>query len=159
MEKQLLATTNEEKPFTTDEYIFNVNDDESKNFDDELNRIGNNLSVLYEFDDNGDQGSVSKSIGTTFNIGASFTLPQYQKLTISLFITSHIQENFDWTDVRASANWSLYNFLSASASAAYGTFGAPWVEWFNLYISRINLKENSPNNIFHSLELDLFILG
>ena len=135
----MLATTNGEKTFTTDEYIFNVDDDEPNNFDDELDRIGNGLSALYELDDNGDQGSVSKSIGTTFNIGASYTLPQYQKLTIGLLSTSHLQENFNWTDVRASANWSPYNFLSASVSAAYGTFGGSLGWMFNFHPKGFNL--------------------
>ena len=138
----MLATTNGEKTFTTNEYIFNVDDDEANNFDDELDRMGNGLTSLYELDDNGDQGSISKSIGTTFNIGASYTLRQYQKLSIGLLGTSHIQENFNWTDVRASFNWTPYNFLSASVSAAYGTFGGT-VGWmlnlqpkgFNLYLA------------------------
>ena len=135
----MLATTNGEKTFTTDEYIFNVDDDEPNNFDDELDRMGDGLSALYELEDNGDQGSVSKSIETTFNIGASYTLPQYQKLTIGMLSTSHLQENFNWTDVRASANWSPYNFLSASVSAAYGTFGGSLGWMLNLHPKGFNL--------------------
>lgn len=135
----MLATTNGEKTFTTDEYIFNADDDEPNNFDDELDRIGNGLSALYELEDNGDQGSVSKSIGTMLNFGASYTLPQYQNITIGLLSTSHLQENFSWTDVRTSFNWTPYNFLSASVSAAYGSFGGSLGWMFNFHPKGFNL--------------------
>ncbi len=135
----MLATTNGEKTFSTDDYIFNVDDDETNNFDDELDRISNGLSALYELEDKGDQGSVSKGIGTTINLGASYSLPAYQKLTIGLLNTNHIQENFNWTDVRASVNWTPYSFLSASLSTAYGTFGGSFGWMLNLHPKGFNL--------------------
>lgn len=138
----MLASTNGEKIFSTDEYIFNVDDDQENNFNDELDRIGNGLSSLYELDDMGNQGSISKSLGTTFNLGASYMLPNYQKLKFGMLATSHIKKNFNWTDIRASANWSANSLFSTSISAAYGTFGGSmgWMvnfhpKWFNLYLA------------------------
>ena len=138
----MLASTNGEKTFSTDEYIFNVNDEQTNNFDDEIDRMVNGLSSLYELEDQGDQGSVSKSIGTTINLGASYNLPTYKKLSIGLLNTSHLQKNFNWNDLRASLNWAPYDFLSASLSGAYGSFGSSvgWMlnfhpKWFNLYLA------------------------
>ena len=138
----MLASTNGEKTFSTDEYIFNVDDDQSNNFDDELDRMRNGLSSLYELEDMGDQGSVSKSVGATINVGASYNLPTYRKLTFGFLSTSHMQKNFNWTDARVSANWAPYSFLSGSLSAAYGTFGGSvgWMlnlhpKYFNLFLA------------------------
>lgn len=137
-----VASTNGEKTFSTDDYIFNVDDEQSNNFDDELDRLGSGLSALYELEDNGDQGSISRGLGATINIGASYTLPTYRKLTIGLVNTSHLQKNFRWNDVRASLNWKPLKFLSASTSLAYGTFGSSvgWMvnyhpRWFNLFLA------------------------
>ncbi|MDD2475139.1 MAG: DUF5723 family protein [Dysgonamonadaceae bacterium] len=135
----MLASTNGEKTFSTDEYIFNVDDDQANNFDDELKRLENGLSALYELSDMGDQGSVMKGIGTTIHLGASYNIPEYRKLTIGLLNTSHLQKNFTWTDLRASANWVPYNFLSASISAAYGTFGGSIGWMLNLHPKGFNL--------------------
>ncbi len=129
----MLASTNGEKIFSTDEYIFNVDDEQTNNFDDEIDRIANGISSLYELEDMGDQGAVSKSVGTTINVGASYNLPAYRKFTIGLLNSSHMQKNFNWTDVRASVNWAPYNFLSGSLSAAYGTFGASAGWMLNLH--------------------------
>lgn len=138
----MLTSTNGEKTFSTDEYIFSVDDEQSNNFDDELDRLGNGLSSLYELEDMGDQGSVSKSIGTTINLGASYNLPTYKKLTFGFLSTSHIEKNFSWIDARASVNWAPYTFLSGSLSAAYGTFGSSigWMlnlhpKWFSIYLA------------------------
>lgn len=135
----MLASTNGEKTFSTDEYIFNVDDDQTNNFDDELDRMGDGLSSLYELEDMGDQGSVSKSVGTTIHLGASYNLPEYQQLTVGLLNTSHLQKNFSWTDFRASANWAPYSFLSTSLSVAYGTFGGSLGWMFNLHPKGFNL--------------------
>ena len=138
----MLASTNGEKVFSTDEYIFNVDDDQPNNIDDELDRLKEGLSSLYELEDMGDQGSASKSIGATINLGASYNLPTYQKLTFGLLSTSHIQKNFNWTDARVSVNWATSDFFSASLSTAYGTFGSSvgWMlnlhpKWFSVYLA------------------------
>ena len=135
----MLATTNGEKTFSTDEYTFNIDDDQANNFDDELDRMTNALSSLYELEDKGDQGTISKAIGTTINLGASYTLPTYQQLKIGLLNTTHFQKNFTWTDLRASANWSPSNFFSTSVSAAVGTFGGSMGWMLNLHPKGFNL--------------------
>lgn len=119
-----------------------MDDDQANNFDDELDRMRNGLSSLYELEDMGDQGSVSKSVGATINVGASYNLPTYRKLTFGFLSTSHMQKNFNWTDARVSANWAPYSFLSGSLSAAYGTFGGSvgWMlnlhpKYFNLFLA------------------------
>ena len=44
----MVASTNGEKTFTTDKYIFNVNDEEKNSFENEGDRLMNDLCYLYE---------------------------------------------------------------------------------------------------------------
>lgn len=137
-----LASTNGLKTFSTDKYIFSVDDEQPNNIDDELERLGNDLKSLYRLEVIGNNSFTFKSLATTINLGASYTLPTYTQLKFGLLNSNHIQKNFSWSDVRASANWTYSHFLSTSLSAAYGTFGGSlgWMinfhpTWFNLYVA------------------------
>ena len=110
----MVASTNGLKTFTTDEYIFSLDDDKDNNVDDELDRLKNGLSSLYELEDMGNRGSTLKGIGTTINLGASYILPSYQQLKFGLLNSNHIQKNFSWSDLRASANWTYSEIGRAS---------------------------------------------
>lgn len=128
----MVASTNGDKSFDTDTYIFNVDKDASNSFGDELDRLAEGLSTLYELQDNGDTGGRTKMIAATLNLAAQYTLPVYNKLKFGLLNTTRIQEDYTWTDFRLSANVRPIKLISAALSASAGTYGCS-VGWlFNL---------------------------
>lgn len=118
-----LASTNGEHTVNTDAYTFNVNDDATNSFDNEFDRFTDDLSSLYELNDNGNIGSKTKGLATTLNIGASYTLPAYNKLNFGLLNTSRLGD-YSWTEFRLSANVHPIKALSASINGVCGTYGA-----------------------------------
>lgn len=120
----MLATTHGTKTFETDRYTFNVNDDATNSFDNEWDKIRDDISALYELDNAGDAGGRTKMIAATLNFGAQYTLPVYRKLNFGLVNTTRIQGDYTWTDFRLSANVAPVKMFSASANLALGTYGA-----------------------------------
>ena len=119
----LVASTNGVKTFDTDRYIFNLDDKQPNNFDDEMDRMANDLSALYELENNGDMGSRSKTLAATLNLGAEYTLPTYRKLSFGALNTTRFQGDFTWTEFRLSANWTPAKFFSLGLNGVTGTYG------------------------------------
>lgn len=119
----LVASTNGVKTFETNRYIFNVDDDQPNNFDDEMERLTNDLSALYELDNKGDMGSRSKTLAATLNAGAEYTLPSYRKLSFGALSTTRFQGDFTWTEFRLSANWNPFKSFSLGVNGVTGTYG------------------------------------
>lgn len=135
------ASTNGDRQFTTDEYIFNADDDADNSFSKEFDRLGEGLATLYELQDNGDQGKRNVGLDATFNIGASYTLPVYRPLSFGILNTTRTGK-YGWTDFRFSANWAPVKLFSASVNFGAGTYGASfgWManfhpNGFNLYLA------------------------
>lgn len=122
-----VASTNGVKTFETNKYIFNVDDDAPNNFDDEMDRMKDELSAIYELENNGDKGSRKQMLGATLNLAAEYTLPSYKKLSIGALSTTRFQGDYigndTWTEFRLSANWSPWKALSIGANAVTGTYG------------------------------------
>lgn len=135
----VLASTDGDKHFTTDKYTFNVDDDASNSFDNELDRLGEGLSELYELRDKGDQGSRSKMLGATVNLGAEYVFPYYKKLTFGLLSTTRLQSNYGWTECRLSANVAPVKFFSAGVNFAAGTYGCAFGWVMNVHTTGFNL--------------------
>lgn len=133
------ASTKGVKKFATDKYTFNVDDDASNSFDNEWDKIKDDISALYELENLGDQGSQAKMLGATFNIGGLYTLPYYRNLKFGLLNTTHIQGPFTWTDFRLSANVMPCKVFDASVSASMGTFGFGLGWMINLHAPGFNL--------------------
>lgn len=131
----MVASTNGDRTFETDKYIFNVDDDKSNSFDNELDRLSEGLATLYELQDNGDEGSRTKMLAATINLGAEYTLPYYRNLTFGLMNTTRLQGSFSWTDFRLSANVAPVNMFSASLSGSLGTYGCSFGWLLNLHVT------------------------
>ena len=125
----------------TDTYLFNADDNATNSFEDESDRLKDDLAKVYELKDEGDQGSRTTGIGATMNLAASYNLPAYRAMTFGLMNTTKINGDYSWTDFRLSANWAPVKAFSASASFAAGTYGASfgWIlnahpKGFNFFI-------------------------
>lgn len=119
----IVASTNGVKTFNTSRYIFNVDDDQPNNFEDEMDRLTNDLSTLYELENNGDMGKRFKTLAATLNLGTEYTLPMYRKLSFGALNTTRFQGDFTWTEFRLSANWAPTKFFSLGVNGVTGTYG------------------------------------
>lgn len=119
----LWASTNGNKEFTTDAYTFSPYDKDENNFDDELDRMGDQLETLYQLDDNGNKGGRRQALAATMNLGAAYTLPIYNKVKFGLLNTTHIAGSYTWTDFRLSANYAPSKNVSLGVNGSAGTYG------------------------------------
>ena len=119
----MVASTNGDKYFDTDRYIFNTSSDADNSFKDEMKRLRDDLSALYELDNMGDQGPRTRMIAATVSLGAEYSLPVYRKLSFGLLNTTRLQGEYTWTEFRLSANFAPAKLFALSANAAYGTYG------------------------------------
>jgi len=117
------ASTNGERTFNTDKYTFNVDDDATNSFDNEMDLLKNDLSSLYELDDLGNTGGRNKGLGATLNLGVKYTLPSYNRLSIGLTNTTRMYGKYSWTEFRLGANIRPLDFLAFSANLSAGTYG------------------------------------
>ena len=117
------ASTDGEKSVETDKYSFNIDEDAVNSFENEGNKLKDDLSTLYELDDKGDTGSRTRALGATLNLGVKYTLPSYDKLSFGLMNTTSIRVKYSWTDFRLSANYHPIKCLALSANLSAGSFG------------------------------------
>lgn len=135
----LLGSTKGEHVFNSDDYTFNVDGDAPNSFDNEFDRIGDELAALYEFYDMGNQGSKTTGIGTSFNIAAEYTLPMYKPLSVGVINTTRLQKDLSWTEFRAIASWEPCKVFDAAVSFGGGTFGTDMGWILNLHAPGFNL--------------------
>ena len=134
----MVASTGGDKSFTTSTYSFNVDEDAPNNFSDEFDMMMNDLSALYELEDEGDAGSRTTTLGATLNLGAEFTLPVYRNLKFGLLNSTRIQGDYSWTEFRLS-NINPVKPFSAGANFAVGTYGCSFGWLMNVNVTGFNM--------------------
>ena len=134
----ILATTNGDQEVQTDKYAFTIGHGKDKDWE----KFRNDLSMLYELNDAGDQGKRTTGLGTTLNVAVQYTLPAYNKLKFGLLSSTRILGTYSATDCRLSANVRPLKWLSAGVNVGVGTFGASfgWIlnfkpKGFNFFIA------------------------
>ena len=143
----MVASTDGEKTFTTNTYLFNVDDDANNSFDNEMDRLEEGLAKLYELQNKGDKGSRTTGLAATMNLGAEYTLPSYKDLSFGLLNTTRIHGKYSWTDFPLSANWHTGKLFSATANFAVGTYGASFGWMLNLHPNGFNLFLGSDHTL------------
>ena len=138
-DNNMLASTDGPQTVSTDEYVFNPDDEASNSFDNEWDRFTEGISALYELKDKGDQGKRTKALAATINASADYNCPFYRPLTLGLMNTTKIQGDYSWTEFRLSANYAPCKFFSASMSVAEGTYGASFGWLLNLHPKGFNM--------------------
>lgn len=135
----VLATTNGDKYFTTDDYKFSFDDEKSNNFEDEIERLGNGLVGLYELENAGDQGKRTTALAATLNLGVEYILPAYDKLSFGLMNSTRFQGDHTWTEFRLSANIAPVKIFSAGVNVAAGSYGCAFGWILNFHPNGFNL--------------------
>ena len=144
----VVASTNGEQTFTTDIYTFNINDDAVNSFDNELEKLKNDVSSLYELNNMGNTGSRTRMLGATLNIGAEYTFPFYRPLKFGLLNTTRLLKNFTTTEFRLSANVAPVKIFSAGINFAAGTYGCGFGWLLNLHPKGFNLFVGMDHTFF-----------
>lgn len=119
----VVASTKGDRKFSLNKYTFNADKNADNSFENEMDRLTADISSLYELQNEGDKGGVTKSLGATMNVGAEYTLPSYKKLSFGLLNTTRFNGDYSWTDFRLSANWKPGKAFSMGANVAAGTYG------------------------------------
>jgi hypothetical protein len=115
----MVASTNGTHTFASDDYVI-----DTKDFDDTWQPIRDQLTTLYELYDQGNQGSRTRALAATINLGAQFTLPSYRALSFGLLNTTRIYGRLSSTDFRLSANIRPVSCFSAAINYGIGTYGS-----------------------------------
>lgn len=133
------ASTNGTKTFDSDTYIFNANDDASNSFDNEWDRLTDDLAQLYQLDNNGELSSRTRALAATINLAAQWELPTYRRLHFGLLNSTHINGPYTWTQFRLSANVNPVNCFSADVNLCAGTYGVGFGWLLNFHTTGFNL--------------------
>lgn len=133
------ASTNGTKTVHTDAFTFNVDDNADNSLDKELDLLVDDLSKLYELEDNGNIGKRSRSLAPTMNASVEYSLPMYRKLSFGLLNTTHFDNEYSWTQFTLGANWEPSKCFSASVNGGYGTLGWSFGWIANVRVPGFNL--------------------
>lgn len=133
------ASTNGTREIDTSAYIFNADDNAENSFDNEFDRLKDNLAELYQLDNNGELSSRTRALAATINLGASYELPVYRKLRFGLMNSTRINGRYSWTQFRLSANVAPVKFLSADVNLVAGTYGVGFGWLLNIHPKGFNL--------------------
>lgn len=135
----MVASTNGDRTFTTDTYLFVIDDEADNKFSREMDRMGEGVAALYELNNNGDEGGRTTKLAPAMNLGIEFTVPGYKQLSFGLLGSSRFNGAFSYTDFRLSTNWKAKKLLSLGVNVAVGTYGAGFGWMFNFHPKGFNL--------------------
>ncbi len=133
------ASTDGTRTFTTDAYTFSAEDNAENSFDNELDKLTDDLSRLYQLKDMGEQSSRTHALAATLNIGVDYELPVYRNLHFGLLNSTRINGPYTYTQFRLSANIAPVKVFSADVNVAAGTFGVGFGWMLNLHATGFNL--------------------
>lgn len=134
-----VATTGGVKTFDTDKYLFNPDDDAANSFDNEWDRMTDELAGLYQLKDMGNQGSRTAGLHTTVNVGGSYTLPTYKAVKFGLLSSTRIAGKYTMSEVRLSANYAPCKVFDMALSGVAGSYGVSWGWLLNLHCPGFNI--------------------
>ncbi len=97
-------------------------------FEDIADNYGDQLTDFANLQDKG-QNSRTTMLAATINVGATYNLPVYRKITFGVLGTTTFNGPYSWSEGRLSANWTPTKWLDGGASFAVNSFGTScgWV--------------------------------
>lgn len=107
--------------------------------DDQLDKYGDQLSDFVNLHDDGEVGGRTTGIGATVNLGATYNLPVYRKMTFGALSTTHINGAYSWTEGRLSANWEPLKWLDGGVSFAVNSYTTSFGWVLNIHPSGLNI--------------------
>lgn len=133
------ASTDGTQTIETNAYTFSFDDKADNSFDNEMDKMTDNLSKLYSLKDMGEKSSMTRSLRTTINVGVEYELPYYRNLHFGLLNSTCIAGPYTWTQFRLSANVAPVKCFSATANMEVGTYGVGFGWLMNVNVTGFNL--------------------
>ena len=133
------ASTGGTQEFTTDAFHFSADNNADNSFDNEWNRLTDDIARLYQLTDIEDLSSHTRALAATLNFGAEYELPSYRKLHFGLLNSTKINGKYTWTQFRLSANVRPVNCFSADVNLVAGTYGIGFGWLLNFHTTGFNL--------------------
>ena len=107
-----------------DPYLFDgfeniaVDDDDnnSKDFGEQLNDLGDDLSDLAKFYDQGKKSGERTMLTTTLNLAAEYKMPFYRKLSAGFLWSTQFNPIYTWSEARISANIAPVRWFDCSVN-------------------------------------------
>ncbi len=99
-----------------------VTSDKDNTIDDQLDKYDDQLADFVNLHDDGEVGGRTTGIGATVNVGATYNLPAYRKITFGALSTTRINGTFSWTEGRVSANWEPLKWIDGGVSFAVNSY-------------------------------------
>lgn len=134
--KTRLASTNGDRDFNSDAFIFNPDDDATNSFDNEWENMRDGLEKLYQLQDMGHTGSNTRGLGAVMNVGVDYKLPYYRRLHFGLMNHTVFNGPYTSTEFRLSANVCPVDIFSASVNMVAGTYGVGFGWLLNLNLKK-----------------------
>ncbi len=95
---------------------------ENGTFENQMDEYLDQIMDFINVQDQGDQGGRMTGIGATVNLGASYNLPSYRKLTFGLLSSTRLNGDYSWTEARLSTNWAPLKWLNGDVNVAVSSF-------------------------------------
>ena len=127
------AGTDGTQSWDSSDYIFNADESADNSFENEWDKLSDDLGKLYRLNDYGDAGTRTVGVGATLNVGVDYALPYYRRLHFGILSSTRFQERNTWSEVRISANVNPVDCFSATVNGTFGTFGAGFGWLLNFY--------------------------
>lgn len=105
-----------------DASVTNKRPGENGTFEHQSDEYLDQIVDFINVQDQGDQGGRMTGIGATVNIGASYNLPSYRKLTFGLLSSTRLNGDYSWTEARLSTNWAPLKWLNGDVNVAVSSF-------------------------------------
>lgn len=133
------ASTNGTQEFTTDAFHFSADNNAENSFDNEWNRLTDDVARLYQMTEVEEISSYTRALAATLNFAAQYELPQYRRLHFGLLNSTKINGKYTWTQFRLSANVQPVNCFSADVNVVAGTYGIGFGWLLNFHTTGFNL--------------------
>jgi len=94
----------------------NDDDDNSKDFGEQLNDMGDDLSDLAKFYDQGEKSGEKTMLTTTLNLAVEYKMPFYRKLSAGFLWSTQFNPIYTWSEARISANIAPVRWFDCSVN-------------------------------------------
>lgn len=114
--------TNADKTFSFDGFHdTGVNSSEGNTADDQWDKYSDQIAQFYNLQDKGDQGGRTTMLAGRLNLGASYTVPGYEKLKVALLSATRFWGEHTWTECRLGAAWAPLSWIDGAVNLSAGT--------------------------------------
>ena len=148
--KETLQGASINKTFTYDGFdAFKLNtedEDDPQSLGNQISDLTDNLIGLFNLYDGGTLNAKTTMLASTVNIGADYSMPFYDKLSVGILSSTRINKEYTWSEGRIAANVRPLEWFDFSLNYGISKQGSSmgWVmnihpKGFNLFVGSDNM--------------------